>query len=445
MVYRHFRWVCTLRVTLLCATAFLFFYLFFQTSYMVTLAFVAALAFYQAGALIHFVERTNRDLTRFLQVIRYEDFSQSFSLRTDLGPTYSHLREAFNEVLHAFMKTRADKEEHFQYLQTVVQHIGIGLVCYEAGGRVELINSAALRLLRRSHIRDIHELESLSVPLVNTLLKLRSGEKALVKVKDDGEMLQLVVCATQLRMRGKTFTVASVQNIQGELEEQEMEAWQKLIRVLTHEIMNSITPISSLASTVRGMIPAKGSGEFEALPDVHIALETIETRSQGLLHFVESYRELTRIPKPDFQIFPVSDLFARIGALMGTEITGQGVALQTRVSPETLELTADPDLVDQVLINLIRNALHAMKGRIDSRMDLSAQLDRRGRVVIRVCDNGTGILADVQERIFIPFFTTRRDGSGIGLPLSRQIMRVHGGTISVFSRVEEETVFTLRF
>jgi signal transduction histidine kinase len=237
-----------------------------------------------------------------------------------------------------------------------------------------------------------------------------------------------------------------VQNIQSELEEQEMEAWQKLIRVLTHEIMNSITPISSLASTVRGMIPEQGGEEdSETLSDVHMALETIESRSQGLLHFVETYRELTRIPKPDFKIFAVSELFSHIVQLMNTDLEEKNIVLQVAIAPETLELTADPDLVEQVLINLLRNASQALTGRENARIDLTAQLDRRGRVVIRVRDNGPGILAEVQERIFIPFFTTKREGSGIGLSLSRQIMRVHRGTISVQSELNKKTVFTLRF
>ncbi|MBT5831944.1 MAG: ATP-binding protein, partial [Candidatus Latescibacteria bacterium] len=445
MAYRHFRLVCILRVMLLCATAYLFFYLIFQTTYYATLVIVGAWTLYQVGALIHYVERTNRDLTRFLQAIRYEDFSQSFSLGTGLGSTYTDLKEAFNEVLDAFRKTRADKEEHFQYLHTVVQHIGIGLICFANDGRVELINTAALRLLRRPHVRDVRELESFSKPLVEVLLRMRSGEKSLVKVDDDDELLQLVVYATELRMRGETFTLASVQNIQSELEEQEMEAWQKLIRVLTHEIMNSITPISSLASTVRGMIPEQGGEEdSETLSDVHMALETIESRSQGLLHFVETYRELTRIPKPDFKIFAVSELFSHIVQLMNTDLEEKNIVLQVAIAPETLELTADPDLVEQVLINLLRNASQALTGRENARIDLTAQLDRRGRVVIRVRDNGPGILAEVQERIFIPFFTTKREGSGIGLSLSRQIMRVHRGTISVQSELNKNTVFTLR-
>ena len=447
MAYKHFRLICVLRVAFLCLTTCLFFYCLFFTEYYATLAIIGACVLYQTWALIHYVERTQRDLTRFLQAIRYEDFSQSFT-GAGLGSAYNDLKDAFNEVLEAFRKTRAEKEENFQYLQTIVQHVGIGLICYTSDGRIELMNTAAQRLLRKPHMRNVRELETVSKAFSETLLKLRSGDKALVKIQDEDELLQIIVYATELRMRGESFILASVQNIQTELEEQEMEAWQKLIRVLTHEIMNSITPISSLASTVRGFLPdsaGASSLEPETLSDVHTALQTIQSRSEGLLHFVEAYRQLTHISRPDFQIFQVSELFARIVFLMQAECDKNDIALHTAIDPRTLELTVDPDLIEQVLINLMRNAVQALAGRPNARVDLSAQLDGRGRVIIRVQDNGPGILEDVQERIFIPFFTTKRDGSGIGLALSRQIMRVHRGTISVQSRPEEETVFTLRF
>lgn len=447
MVYKNFRLICLLRVALLCATIYLCFYLFFATEYHATVIVVGACALYQAWALIHYVERADRDLARFLQAIRHEDFSLSFT-GAGLGSAYADLKNAFNEVLDAFRKTRAEREENFQYLQTVVQHVGIGLICYTPEGRIELVNSAAQRLLRRPHLRDVRELEGISKPFAETLLKLRSGDKALVKVQDEDEVLQIIVYATELRMRGESFILASVQNIQSELEEQEMEAWQKLIRVLTHEIMNSITPISSLASTVRGLLPdaeRAAAVDSETLSDVHVALQTIQSRSEGLLHFVETYRQLTRIPRPDFQIFQIAELFARVVFLMQAECDEHNVGVRTAITPQTLELTADPDLVEQVLINLMRNAVQALAGRPNARVDLTAHLDDRGHVIIRVRDNGPGILEDVQEHVFIPFFTTKRDGSGIGLALSRQIMRVHRGNIRVQSKPEEETAFILRF
>lgn len=447
MVYKHFRTLCIVRVAFLCATLCALVFVLFQTSYYTTVFILAGIALYQAWALVHFVERTNRDLTRFLQAIRYEDFSQSFSGR-GLGSAFDDLKEAFNEVLNAFRKTRAEKEENFQYLQTVVQHVGVGLVCYDTDGRIELMNTAAQRLLRRPHVHNVRELRTVSESLSNTLLALRPGDRTLVKVQDEDELLQIVIHATEIRMRGESFILASVQDIQSELEEQEMDAWQKLIRVLIHEIMNSITPISSLASTLRGHFPESdraSSFDPQTVTDVHAALETIQSRSEGLQQFVDTYRQLTRIPRPDFQICPVGDLFARVVNLMQPECERERIGLRTRVEPESLEVTADPHLVEQVLINLVRNALQALAGRDQARVELAAGLDRRGRVLIRVRDNGPGILEDVQERIFIPFFTTRQEGSGIGLSLCRQIMRQHRGAISVQSAPDSETVFTLRF
>jgi len=236
------------------------------------------------------------------------------------------------------------------------------------------------------------------------------------------------------------------------LEEQELEAWQKLTRVLTHEIMNSITPIASLASTIDGLIReayAKEEivekSEVEALNDIQLAVQTIQKRSQGLQHFVDAYRNLTKIPKPNFQYFPIKDLFNRVERLMHPNITEKAVQFHVRVEPQTLELTADPELIEQVLINLILNALQAVEGRDNAMILLNAQLDGRGRIIIQVNDNGQGIPEENMDKIFIPFFSTKEGGSGIGLSLSRQIMRLHRGTIGVHSEPNTQTVFTLRF
>lgn len=449
MIYRHFRLICLLRVAFLCATIYLFFYLLLDTEFYATLLIVGAITVWQTYALIHFVERTNRDLTRFLQAIRYEDFSQSF-IGAGLGSSFNELKAAFTEVLDAFRETRTEREENYRYLQTVVQHVGIGLICYRPDGEVVLINTAAQRTLRTSSIRNVRDLAGLSERLVTTLVEMEPGEKALLKVDRDGEQLQLVVYATELRMRGQALTLVSIQNIQRELEEKEMEAWQNLIRVLTHEIMNSVTPIASLASTVKSSIAATkpqtaDAGENEIFEDITDAVSTIEKRSNGLLHFVQTYRELTRIPKPDFQLFPVRELFDNIGRLMQAEIRDRDLDFQVDIDPASLELTADPELIEQVLINLLMNAIQALDGREGGRISLIAKLDGRGSATVQVRDNGPGILPEVQDRIFIPFFTTKQDGSGIGLSLSRQIMRLHNGSLSVQSRPGEETVFTLHF
>ena len=228
-----------------------------------------------------------------------------------------------------------------------------------------------------------------------------------------------------------------------------MEAWQQLIRVLTHEIMNSITPISSLASTVQSILKTSVQGQTspdpESLDDINSAVNTIQRRSEGLIHFVNSYRNLTKIPKPNFQIFQISSLFERIQNLMSKELEEKGIKFSQCVTPDSLELTADPELVEQVVINLLINSEHSLESQEGAEISLAASLDERGKILIKVTDNGPGIPEDVLEKIFIPFYSTKKNGSGIGLSLSRQIMRAHGGNIRVASKAGEETVFTLRF
>ena len=451
MGFKSFRLMVVTRCIVLGATLFLLFYLLTQTSLYATSIVVVLIVVYQVYALIHYVERTNFELTRFLLSIRYSDFSQTFSAR-GRGRSFDELSSAFAEVVDQFRKIRAEKEEHFLYLQTVVQHIGVGLIAFTSNGSVTLMNNAAKRILGVNQLIDIRALGRLSEDLVDSLLRLNAGDKALVKLELHGEILQLVMYATEMKMRGEQQMLVSLQNIQSELDEKEMEAWQKLVRGLTHEIMNSLTPISSLASTVHDMLkPAEQSGEpvkslsAETVHDVRGAVETIEKRSQGLLHFVEAYRNLARIPRPNFSIILLSDLFRRVEQLMSDRYQAARILMSSRVEPRTLEVTADPELIEQVLINLMRNAAEALVDRPGGAISLTGRIGDQGRILIEVADNGPGISKDVQERIFIPFFTTKPNGSGIGLSLSRQIMRLHRGTILVNSEPGRGSTFTLRF
>jgi two-component system nitrogen regulation sensor histidine kinase NtrY len=451
MVFRQFRLQCTFRVLLLGVTLFLFVSLIIQTKWYAVVLVCGGLVLYQLYGLIRFIEKTNRDLTRFLQSIQYSDFSQTFSDR-GLRSSYRELSEAFNNVLTAFRNTRAEKEEQYRMLQTVVQHVGMGLIAFRKDGEVELINTAAKRLLHVQRLKNIHGLNSSYRPLRDTILGIKPGEHRSVKIEDHSDFQQLALYSTGIKLRGRELTLVSLQNIQNELEEKEMEAWQNLIRVLTHEIMNSVTPISSLASTARDMldqeVETNGSQiplNQEAIQDIQGAMQIIQNRSQGLIHFIESYRKLTRIPKPNFQIVSVSSLFDRIRQLMNGQITEKAIDFTVSVEPETIEVTADAELIEQVLINLLVNAIQAVDGQPQTRIDLMAHLDGRGRVTIQVSDNGPGIVEAALDKIFVPFFTTKKEGSGIGLSLSRQIMRLHRGSISVQSLAKEKTVFTLRF
>ena len=453
MVFRQFQINLIVRIIVLTATIAASVYLFLNTSSMALPILLTGVALIQVNALIRYVTKTNRDLARFFQSIRYADFSQSFT-DEGRGKIYSELTRTLNDIIKAFQRERIEKEEHYLYLQTVVDHIGIALISFDHNGRVSMINRAAKRLLKVPRLGNIHALEKVSLPLVQTLINLKPGHRDLVKIEINNEPMQLAVHATELRMRGHVYTLSSIYNIQSELEKKELEAWQNLIRVLTHEIMNSVTPIASLASTLHELLSsgkAKSKAEdgdelsSEDLSDVRSGIQTIQQRSQGLLQFVDSYRNLTRIPKPEYQVFPIADLFARVDRLMSEQLVKRSIELRISIDPASLELTADSGLVEQVLINLILNAIQALDGQPNPHIDLFAYLNKAGRIIINVVDNGSGILEDVQDKVFIPFFSTRNQGTGIGLALCREIMRLHGGSIGVRSKPNLETVLTLRF
>jgi len=452
MVFNRFRIRIISRVALLFGTLALFVYLLMHRDLLMTTVTVGIIAAFQLYALLRDVEKTNRSLTDFFESIRYSDFSRTFKNAGD--SSFDELHAEFNRVMEDFRREREEKEQSRRYLETVVQHVGIGLISFQPDGTVEFINTAAKRLLGVSSLNSVGMLETVSPELVDTLLTIRAGEKKLVKIGKKHEIQQLSLYATEFTLGKERYTLVSFHNIQDELEEQEMRSWQNLIRVLTHEIMNSVTPIASLASTVSGLLDESvyagddrksRQAMTETSEDIKSAVETIRKRSEGLLHFVENYRNLTRIPRPVFSIIPVSDLFDRILRLMDNRIAESGIKVLVTIEPEHLELTADPKLIEQVLINLLMNAVEALGNHPAPKIEMRGIIDKRDRVMLQIADNGPGIVPDVIEKVFIPFFTTKPEGSGIGLSLSRQIMRAHCGSITVHSEPDRETVFTLKF
>ena len=440
---------CIIRVLLLSGTICLLAYLFVKTDFIAAAIFTGLIVGCQIFSLIRYVSKTNRDLTRLLQSIKYSDFSQSFTNNLK-SSGFKELHAAFTEVIKEFQRAKLEKEEHLRFLQTIVDHVGIGLIAFNSAGEVELLNNAAKKLLKIPRLGNIKDLETASPKLVQKLLGLSPGGNDLVKLQQEDDLLQLSIYATGFVLHQQQLMLVAMQNIQSELEEEEMKSWQNLIRVLTHEIMNSITPIASLSSTAYGLLKDNRECEVpesmnETIDDVRHAVNTIEKRSKGLLTFIENYRELTRIPKPNFKIVQIKNLFERVEHLMKDQIEAYSIKFHMQIDPQSLEITADPALIEQVLINLCKNALEAVNGVTRPRIELKAGTDGLGNPVIKVIDNGKGITEEVAEKIFIPFFTTKQQGSGIGLSLSRQIMRQHKGTLSVSSTPGVETAFSLRF
>jgi len=450
MGFKQFRFNIVLRVLLITSTCLALF-ITLNSTFTFTPILVAGLIIYQVWSLIRYVDRTNRELAGFLESIRYSEFTRTFQI-SDRGSSFNELNTAFNDVMRDFQQVRSEREEHFHYLQSIVQSIDVSILAYQRDGTVEMINPAAKKLFQVNNLRNINTLRPLSEKLANTLLAINPGENKLVKVQDEEDILQLAIFATEFKVKDKVILLSTIKNIQNVLEEQETAAWQKLIRVLTHEIMNSIAPISSLSSTVETMVRPYTRGEKD-LPDMDLgtieeiqgALQTINKRSTGLMNFVETYRSLAKIPEPNFAVVNMHELIQQVHTLMKKEAEKKNIILSTTIEPDTIEVQIDEQLIEQVLINLIKNSLQALGGSKKGKIQIRGFYNKRGRPSIQVVDNGQGILDDVIDKVFIPFFTTKRSGSGIGLSLSRQILRLHGGTLTAKSTPNEETIFTMTF
>lgn len=450
MGFSTFQFGILFRVIVISLTSFLFVYLVSFNQKYVSAVIVAGAILIEIVELFRFTTVTNKKITKFLESIRYSDFSSSFSYDNNLGRSFKELNKAFNSVADAFRKERADKEEHLNYLNTVVQHVTTGLLSFDGDGKVGLMNSAARRFLNMPQIRNISEILAVNVTLYKKLKQMDPGEKALIRVNSE---LNLAIHATELILRGHSYKLIAMQNIHSELESKEVESWQNLTRVLRHEIMNSITPIASLTGTLNEILSEDlkplGNDKFEisdeSLSDLEEGLQTIENRSKGLVKFVDAYRDYTSIPKPKFGRIKIDELFDHICQLLKREFKEIGIDFHANTHFNNLEITADRELIEMVLINLLKNAKEAIKDTEEPKIELVARVDGERRVLLDVKDNGPGIIPEAQQRIFIPFYTTKKSGSGIGLALSRQIMQMHHGSLSVKSEPDLYTIFTLKF
>lgn len=448
MQFNRFQINCIIRVLLLGVSIYLLFALMQYANFYITIFTIGVLPVVQLLELMNYVQRTNRILTRFLRAIQYADFTTMFP-QYPQDKTFQDLYQAFNEVVQKFHRFQIEKEEHFLYLQTIVEHIGTGVIVFTEEGRVDLVNRAFKQLFSVEHFRTIHDLKAIDQELYDLLMRIEPHDSALFRLRKNSRETQFAVRTTQFFLHDAAYKLVSFQNIQSVLEQQEMLSWRKLIRVLNHEIMNSLTPITSLASTANAMLATMLEKQTDAdqtqeLEKLRSAVRVIEKRGQGLLDFVNSYRQLTRVPTPEFGEVIIAQVFERISQLFQHQLTEKEIAFHVSVQPEGLRVYADENLLEQVLLNLIKNAIVAVEQIEEPKVELKASVDARQNVEIEVADNGPGITEQAIERIFIPFFTTKKQGSGIGLSVSREIMRVHGGTICVHSQPHVKTVFSLQ-
>lgn len=405
--------------------------------------------------LYRYVTSLNRKLTRFLESVRYSDFAVSFRADNNLGPSFYELNDQFNEVLDAFRQARAEKEANLHYVNTIVQHVSVGLLTFDVAGQVELVNQSALRLLGIYRLRTLNDLNATNPELSELLMSAKASPTPVsYQTGTDGE---LSVRCTAVRLRGRLVTVVSLQNIRSELQQRELDAWQNLTKVLRHEIMNSITPIVSLAGTMRDIVETDllpfalpSDNEFNAIPsivgesinDLRDALTTIEQRGAGIMQFVDAYRNFTTIPQPIFADVPVEPLLRTVVQLAQANAPQCQIAFT--VGSPNLAIRADASQIEMVLLNLVKNAVESVEKGITPIIGIHSE-SIGPHVLIRVTDNGPGIEPEALEQIFIPFYTTKKTGSGIGLSLSRQIMQLHNGQLTADSHSGAGSTFSLTF
>lgn len=449
MVFKSAIWKITSRVLLMVLTIFGALYLLMHRELLPASLILGIVLAFQIVELIRFNLKTNEKLTRFFESIQYSDFSSSFTLDNKLGYSYKDLNQAFNNVIGEFRKTRLEKEEQMLFLQIVLQHIHTGIISFDEKGQIGLINNAAKHLLQVPQFKNISDLSRLSEDLLDQVLHLKPGQGASIKINPS---MHLTIRCTELKMGGKKWVLLSLQNINSELKQNELNAWQNLTKVLRHEIMNSIAPIATLVSSLRTVLKEDVFEqddnyilEKEGHADLKEGLETIENRSKGLISFVNVYRDYTSIPEPVLTDFPVQLFLEDIFTLLKKDLRQNNIEIKMEILPLDLRLTADREQIQMILINLIKNSKEALEKSEDRTIFIQAGIDLNQYKFIQVTDKGPGIPSASIEDIFVPFYTTKKNGSGIGLAISRQIMNLHKGSLHVHSLPNQQTTFTLRF
>lgn len=436
-----------IRILLLFITLMAASYLLINKTF-IYLLLLTPIIIYQLGELYRFQYKAQKELKQFIESIHYRDFSRFFDVKhapLELQP----LREGFNQITSTFKDISKEKETSHQYLQKILELVDTGILSYDSeNGEVIWMNESLKRMLQLPYLKTIYSLNRRDEELHNEVVSLKPGESKIALVHLESRSFKILLSATAFQTGGKKFTLIAFQNINEALDETESKAWQKLLSVMTHEIMNSVAPISSLADTLKNRLEKSVvhlDNHDGAVHDLEIGIETIKRRSESLLKFAETYRNLNKITKPNLKTVYVRDLFENLYQLMEPTLDQKNIEMDIVLKDPGLEVEIDPSLIEQVLINLIVNAKEALKDQSQAKITLTGMVSSKGRVLIKVADNGTGIPEDILENIFIPFFSTKKTGSGIGLSLCKQIMMLHRGNITVHSVPGQGSIFTLLF
>jgi two-component system, NtrC family, nitrogen regulation sensor histidine kinase NtrY len=447
MTSKKFKWDILLKVLLLFVTLLSLSFLLVK-GWVLYASILLPVILFQVIDFYKFHKLAQREVEQFVESIQYRDFSRNFNV-SQAPDDLKSLRKGFNEINSAFKVISKEKETQYQYLQKILELVDTGILSYEnETGEVVWMNESLKRMLLLPYLKTVHSLQKRDEQLYQEVIHLKPGNNHIATVHHEKETFKILLSATAFQTEGKMYQLVAFQNINEALDETESKAWQKLLSVMTHEIMNSVAPISSLADTLKNRLQQSvqyldnSNGVVE---DLEVGINTIKRRSEGLLKFAEVYRNLNKITNPNLKHVFVRDLFENMHNLMQPTLNQKGIEMEIILKDPELSVDVDTNLIEQVLINLIVNAIEAVKETDQPKVILSAVPLANNKMAIKVADNGSGIAPDVMNNIFIPFFSTKKNGSGIGLSLCKQIMMLHKGNITVQSVIGKGTVFTLQF
>lgn len=445
-----FRSGLLLRIALIVLVAALTYYIWQQYYWLVaiwsTLIFGGLIV-----ELVFFAEKRQRELRNFVLSIEQGDFSNHYPQQT-IGTDRQELREAYRGILKKFQQLRSEKESHYRYLQTTVEQVRIGIISYNVSEEIILYNESARQLFRKPQLNRLQALDKVRADLPDMIRSLAHGQQEILKLETEGRLLSLSMQATEMQLLGEGHKLITFQDLTYQLEAQEAKSWHKLIRVLTHEITNSAIPLSTLSSLSYQML-ADETGQpvdirtldEESVEDLRQSLRTIASRSKGLVNFVRAYKNLTEVSNLSLRKVDIGELLHRVENLLRPRLEQAGISLSTEINPNVSSLHVDLEMIEQVLINLILNAAEALEACPEPRIYLRCFRATSGQVQLEIIDNGIGMEPELAENAFIPFFTTKAKGSGIGLSLARQIMQLHKGSISLVSQPGKGTSLLLQF
>lgn len=447
MLFKRFNFKVILRTALLLLTLCAFAFIFGRKELLFNQIILAGIISLQVYDLVRFVSKTNYELSKFLLAVQYADYSVNYK-NGGLGASFEALNQAFFKVMDTIKEAKIQKEAQYQFLEMMVDKISIGIISLKEDDRIYLVNKEAKTLLEAGDLKHWNDLRAIHPGLTKKVDSVGEYGKQLAAL-DNGRQLSIGV--SSMVLINERYRLIIFQDIQREMEQKEIEAWNKLIRILTHEIMNSVTPITSLTDSLLRLLE-DGNGAQKAaavlndedIGDIRFSLQTIQRRSDGMLKFVEDYRKLTKIPKPEPEEIRVKDLLESIITLMKGEAGKMNIRFQLDMPQPGQTIEADRKLIEQVLINVVTNSIHALENIPDGTIDIRA-FHHEHQKMIEIKDNGEGIDENKLESIFVPFYSTKTNGSGIGLSLSKQIMNLHNGTIKVSSKKGVGTRFTLVF